>query len=57
MTSLCKHDVCFNQSVFINTCSNIKFDTNYSNVVLGGLVVSVLATGPKVRGFDPDRGR
>jgi hypothetical protein len=25
--------------------------------VLGGLVVSVLATGPKVRGFDPDRGR
>jgi hypothetical protein len=24
---------------------------------LGGLVVSVLATGPKVRGFDPDRGR
>jgi hypothetical protein len=23
---------------------------------LGGLVVSVLATGPKVRGFDPDRG-
>jgi hypothetical protein len=27
------------------------------NVDLGGLVVSVLATGPKVRGFDPDRGR
>jgi hypothetical protein len=27
------------------------------NVALGGLVVSVLATGPKVRGFDPDRGR
>jgi hypothetical protein len=26
------------------------------NVALGGLVVSVLATGPKVRGFDPDRG-
>jgi hypothetical protein len=49
MTSLCKHDVCFNQPVFINTCSNIKFDTNYSNVDLGGLVVSVLATGPKVR--------
>jgi hypothetical protein len=24
---------------------------------LYGLVVSVLATGPKVRGFDPDRGR
>jgi hypothetical protein len=27
-----------------------------SNVDLGGLVVSVLATGPKVRGFDPERG-
>jgi hypothetical protein len=26
-------------------------------VDLGGLVVSVLATGPKVRRFDPDRGR
>jgi hypothetical protein len=26
-------------------------------VDLAGLVVSVLATGPKVRGFDPDRGR
>jgi hypothetical protein len=26
-------------------------------VDLGGLVVSVLATGPKVRGFDPDQGR
>jgi hypothetical protein len=24
---------------------------------LGGLVVSVLATGPKVRGFNPGRGR
>jgi hypothetical protein len=24
-------------------------------VDLGGLVVSVLATGPKVRGFDPER--
>jgi hypothetical protein len=27
------------------------------SVDLGGLVVSVLATGPKFRGFDPDRGR
>jgi hypothetical protein len=26
------------------------------NVSPGGLVVSVLATGPEVRGFDPDRG-
>jgi hypothetical protein len=26
-------------------------------VALSGLVVSVLATGPKVRGFHPDRGR
>jgi hypothetical protein len=27
------------------------------SLFLGGLVVSVLATGPKVRGCDPDRGR
>jgi hypothetical protein len=27
----------------------------YVTVALGGRVVSVLATGPKVRGFDPDR--
>jgi hypothetical protein len=26
-------------------------------VALGGLVLSVLATGPKVRGFKPGRGR
>jgi hypothetical protein len=26
-------------------------------VALGGLVVRVLATGPKVRGFKPGRGR
>jgi hypothetical protein len=32
-------------------------DTTGYLVDLGGLVVSVLATGPKVRGFDPDRGR
>jgi hypothetical protein len=28
-----------------------------NKVALGGLVVSVLATGPKVRAFDPGRGR
>jgi hypothetical protein len=33
----------------------LLFNTVY--ICLGGLVVSVLATGPKVRGFDPDRGR
>jgi hypothetical protein len=32
-------------------------DVNASLVALGGLVVSVLATGPKVRGFKPGRGR
>jgi hypothetical protein len=26
-------------------------------IVLGGVMVSVLATGPKVRGFKPGRGR
>jgi hypothetical protein len=30
---------------------------NMSGVALGGVVVSVLATGPKVRGFKPGRGR
>jgi hypothetical protein len=31
--------------------------TTSTSVALGGLVVSVLATGPKVRGFNPGRGR
>jgi hypothetical protein len=35
-----------------------KYSEVYNQFVdLGGLVVSVLATGPKVHGFDPDRGR
>jgi hypothetical protein len=36
-----------------------SFSSQYyhQKVDLGGLVVSVLTTGPKVRGFDPDRGR
>jgi hypothetical protein len=29
----------------------------YKPVALGGVVVSVLATGPKVRGFKPGPGR
>jgi hypothetical protein len=32
-------------------------DLSAINVDLGGLVVSVLATGPNVHWFDPDRGR
>jgi hypothetical protein len=35
----------------------LKLHQLYIRVDLRGLVVSVLATGPKVRGFDPDRGR
>jgi hypothetical protein len=35
----------------------VFYVANCQVVDLGGLVVSVLATGPKVRGFDPDRGR
>jgi molybdopterin-binding protein len=31
--------------------------TAFSTVTLGGLVVSMLATGLKVRGFKPGRGR
>jgi hypothetical protein len=34
-----------------------KLTLSFDFVDLGGLVVSVLATGPKVRRFDPDRGR
>jgi hypothetical protein len=37
-------------------CSR-SYSSTYLTVALGELVVSVLATGPKVRGFDPDRGR
>jgi hypothetical protein len=37
--------------------TNIEFLEILSVVALGGLVVSVLVTGPKVRGFDPGRGR
>jgi hypothetical protein len=43
------------------TCELSKSVMNKANevavVALGGLVVSVLATGPKVRGFKPGRGR
>jgi hypothetical protein len=31
------------------------YGSSFKKVALDGLVVSVLATGPKVRGFDPDR--
>jgi hypothetical protein len=37
--------------------SSINVSVYMCVVVLGGLVVSVLATGPKVRGFNPGRGR
>jgi hypothetical protein len=38
--------------------STIEFSLNiFFKVALGGLVVSVLATGPKIRGFKPGRGR
>jgi hypothetical protein len=42
---------------FIIVNSIVNVITIVKGVDLGGLVVSVLATGPKVRGFDPDRGR
>jgi hypothetical protein len=40
---------------FTVTFHYILIDPYICFVALGGLVVSVLATGPKVRGFDPDR--
>jgi hypothetical protein len=35
---------------------DLQVDTSVSEVFLGGLVVSVLSIGPKVRGFKPGRG-
>jgi hypothetical protein len=35
----------------------VSIKLNMNLVVLGGLVVIVLAIGPKVRGFKPGRGR
>jgi hypothetical protein len=40
---------------FIYTHARVHL--GYITVVLGGLVFIVLAIGPKVRGFKPDRGR
>jgi hypothetical protein len=54
--------VCFSETLVSPTSSHGV--TTQNNIViitaivsLGGLVVSVLATGPKVRGFKPGRGR
>jgi hypothetical protein len=38
-------------------CRSANHSTSTFGVALGGPVVSVLATGPKVRGFKPGRGR
>jgi hypothetical protein len=50
-----------NTFFFVKICdvSTLRLITTTKcfSVDLGGLVVSVLATGPKFRGFDPDRGR
>jgi hypothetical protein len=43
--------------ISFESCVHNLFIGYLTTVDLGGLVVSVLATGPKVRGFDPDRGR
>jgi hypothetical protein len=40
-----------------NNSNNHYYSFIRAFVALGGLVVSVLATGPKVRGFSPGRGR
>jgi hypothetical protein len=39
------------------TCPTINSVADFTLVALGGPVVSVLATGPKVRGFKSGRGR
>jgi hypothetical protein len=43
------------RNLCINNC--IYYVLITVKVALGGLVVSVLATGPKVRGLKPGRGR
>ena len=37
--------------------NHLQFNNKFYQPNLGGLVVSVLATGPKVCGFNPGRGR
>ena len=44
-------------SFFLPGSALLLIYRTYKSVALGGLVVSVLTTGPKVRGFDPGRGR
>jgi hypothetical protein len=43
--------------IYLNICIVRIFLCKIGNVALGGIVVSVLTTGPKVRGFKPGRGR
>jgi hypothetical protein len=52
----------YSQDIWAQIKPNLDFvftqlDIVHKNVALGGVVVSVLATGPKVRGFKPGRGR
>jgi hypothetical protein len=45
-------------SLYTRTAGSETFTwSTAESVALCGLVVSVLATGPKVRGFNPGRGR
>jgi hypothetical protein len=53
-------EVCFNSPAHSPARTSdllLLSPLNYVNVALRCLVVSVLATGPKVRGFKPGRGR
>jgi hypothetical protein len=47
----------FYNTGYIDQCIRDNNTSLETHVALGGLVVSVLATGPKVRGFKPGRGR
>jgi hypothetical protein len=54
---LCVNAVVVKTEGFDNGFIYNNINNNYYTVALGGLVVSVLATGLKVRGFKPGRGR
>jgi hypothetical protein len=51
------HDAEELQGKLQQNMSILSHNNTYRNEALGDLMVSVLATGPKFRGFKPSRGR
>jgi hypothetical protein len=57
MHLLCAHNLYMIIAVDDFQSHSLKGCIFFVSITSCGLVISVLATGPKVRGFDPDRGR